>query len=415
MPKTDGICWNYVLNGLPDSDEAIRRDLFMWFKVMILGPVTQFVTFTHMGDCEKLSSLCIQNDYRLLLQELVNTTRNLSPNGNRFLSSSRILQASTFAAIEVEKRVCVETGKRIRRSIGVCLSNCANTVKELHDFYSSPSVGTSSALYATKWEKTDAETLQNQMTTSFPHPRVRAAQNCLEGDAFTAAMTSGHYFPANPQVSPIPFDIEGDGDDDEDDVVNCNKDYSQRQKFFTPGAITLCCSCAHPIIKGMKVLSRHEGPRAVLNTIISRCLIPPRYIIYDYSCGLYASAVHTLPWALKDTTIVCDRFHAVNHNCSPGYLPSCHTDLNSTNTVAHEQRNRAIQELGKTLRNCSQKLYIAMLGFQTIILNIRSQSKGTTIFENRPKLTSEYDMEWCYFHCLHLRCKCCTPLQSIQD
>ncbi len=158
---------------------------------------------------------------------------------------------------------------------------------------------------------------------------------------------------------------------------------------------------------GIHVLDRDEGPKVVLDIILSRFTKLPRFIVYDFACGLYSSAIHCLWWAIKDTTITTDNFHSNNHCCSPGFLPRAHTGLDSRNTVSHEQRNRGIKLLCKSLRNSSQRFYIGLVAYHTMVMNIRAKAKGSNEFERRGPLLSDYDIEWCYFSCLKLKCTCC--------
>lgn len=164
----------------------------------------------------------------------------------------------------------------------------ATTVEELHNLYSDSGLQASSAPYARNWRSSDIEALQMQMITKFPHPRTRNIRNCLDSDPYSEAVTSGYCFPGNPRIRPIPLNVEVG--ENEDGLADCNKDFNRRQQFFSLGAITICCSCSHPIIRVIKVLSKNEGPRAVLNAIISRFPL----LSYDFCCGLYATAVHSL-------------------------------------------------------------------------------------------------------------------------
>lgn len=133
----------------------------------------------------------------------------------------------------------------------------------------------------------------------------------------------------------------------------------------------------------------------------------PRHVIYDFGCGLYSSACHTLWWALEDTTVTSDSLHALNHKCSPSFYPTAHENLNMSNTVAHEQRNRAISEIEKSLRYTGQDFYIALLAYQVCVLNLKAKAKVAPRFERRPLGVSENDLEWAYFSCLELNCPCC--------
>ncbi len=140
------------------------------------------------------------------------------------------------------------------------------------------------------------------------------------------------------------------------------------------------------------MLHRNEGPRAIMDAVVSIFAAIPRYLVYEFCCGLFQTAIHCLWWALADVTVVCDNFHIKNHSCSPGYFPRAYPELKYTNTVAHEQINRGIQKLGLSLRNCNQSLYVSLLAYQTIVLNIRAQAKGTAEFRGRERQYSDCDL-----------------------
>ena len=187
----------------------------------------------------------------------------------------------------------------------------------------------------------------------------------------------------------------------------CSKNYIQKNLSFSPGALKFCCSCSSPKIMGFKVLEKNEGPRSVLDVILSRLPKLPRHIVYDFGCGLFTSAAHTLWWAMQDTTITSDAIHALNHNCSPSFVPTAHDSLNMSNTVAHEQRNNAISEIDKSLRYTSLEVYTSLLAYLVCIQNLKASSRSSQMFEARPVDVSENDLEWAYFHCLNLKCLCC--------
>ena len=171
----------------------------------------------------------------------------------------------------------------------------------------------------------------------------------------------------------------------------------------------LSCACFNSVSFGIKILFKNEGTKVVLDTIISRFVQMPRNIIYDFSCGLYGSAAHTLWGALKDTTIVTDNFHYRNHSkCSPSFHPRAHSALDSANTVAHEQNNRPISEIGRSLRKCGQKTYVELLCYLVTIENIRAKARSSSSFSERPLGCDDSDIQWCYFHCLKLTCSCCS-------
>lgn len=188
----------------------------------------------------------------------------------------------------------------------------------------------------------------------------------------------------------------------------CSKSYFQGTRSFTQGALKFLCSCSNPIIMGLKVFEKNEGPRAVLDIIISRFATLPRHVIYDFACGLYSAALNNLWWALEDTTVVSDNLHSQNHTCSPNFTPTAHDSLNMMNTVSHEQRNSAITQMQDSLRATSQESYIALLAYQACLLNLKAKTLSSPKYETRSEPhPNENHLEWAWFHCLGWSCPCC--------
>jgi len=183
-------------------------------------------------------------------------------------------------------------------------------------------------------------------------------------------LVTGLYFPGRLQCRATAFAAT-----EQPDTGTCAKNYQAARKSFTPGAFLICCACSHPRVLGFVVLDKREGPPALLNTIISRFAVLPEYIIYDFGCGAVRSTLTKLPWLLRDSTVTSDEFHVVNHVCSIALDPRSFLTLNKANTVAHEQRNRAIKLLSRVLRASGQTEYTRVLSYHTFIHNIRAHAR----------------------------------------
>eukprot|EP00170_Pyropia_yezoensis_P003166 contig_13305_g3173 len=158
----------------------------------------------------------------------------------------------------------------------------------------------------------------------------------------------------------------------------CAKNYQATRKSFTPGAFLNCCACAQPRVLGFIILDKREGPPALLSTTISRFAILPEYVVHEFGCGAVRSALTKLPWLLCDSTISSDELHVVNHVCSVSFDPRSFLTLNKANTVAHEQRNRAIKSLSRVLRACGQAEYTRLLAYHTFIQNVRAHARSAS-------------------------------------
>ena len=183
-------------------------------------------------------------------------------------------------------------------------------------------------------------------------------------------LVTGSWFPGRRQCRASAFSPT-----DKPDTGTCSKNYQAARKSFTPGAFLICCACAHPRVLGFVVLDKREGPPALLNAFITRFAKLPEYIVYDFGCGAVRTALTKLPWLLRSSTVTSDEFHVVNHVCSIALDPRSFLTLDKANTVAHEQRNRAIKLLSRVLRASGQTEYTRVLAYHTFIHNVRALAR----------------------------------------
>lgn len=234
--------------------------------------------------------------------------------------------------------------------------------------------------------------------------QTRKYQECWEGggqsqaelcDAFRKAhpTASGNHevtgtcAPSLPQCRPEPFLWE--------EVLStgmCSKHHAKAHKF-SPGAMTFCCGCKHPLILAFTVLDRKEAPQVLLNMLLTRFARLPRFLVYDFSCGAFRVALGKIGWLLMDCTIVSDRFHIFNHLCSDAFDPRSYTALDGVDSGAPEQRNAPIRRIQTTLQGMGVAPYTNLLAYQTGLLNHEAQTKWDLGVERLPEdvdLAGEY-------------------------
>lgn len=68
----------------------------------------------------------------------------------------------------------------------------------------------------------------------------------------------------------------------------------------------------------------------------------------------------------------------MNHLCKDALHPRSHTDLDGTNTVAHEQCNAPFNLMSRSLRACGQDQYVAILPLENMICNIMAHAPSTS-------------------------------------
>jgi len=182
----------------------------------------------------------------------------------------------------------------------------------------------------------------------------------------------------------------------------CSKNYQDARKSHSPGAFIICCACSHPKVLGFVVLDKREGPPALLDAVITRFAKLPRFIVYDFGCGAVRSALGKLPWLLAGSTVVSDAFHVINHVCSKFLAPALFSVLKHINTVAHEQRNRAIKALKRVLAASGQVEYTSILTYLMLVHNIRAAARDAST----APLPEAFDFSTIYFSRVSCACGC---------
>lgn len=207
---------------------------------------------------------------------------------------------------------------------------------------------------------------------------------------------TGMCAPSLPQCRPEPFLWE--------EVLStgmCSKHYAKAHKF-SPGVMTFCCGCKHPLILAFSVLDRKEAPQVLLNMLLTRFARLPRFLIYDFACGAFRVALGKIGWLLMDCTIVSDRFHIFNHLCSDAFDPRSYAEMDGVDSGAPEQRNAPIRRIQTTLQGMGVVPYTNLLAYQTAILNHEAQVRwqlGVTRLPEKVDLAGEYFTRY--------PCQCC--------
>jgi hypothetical protein len=95
---------------------------------------------------------------------------------------------------------------------------------------------------------------------------------------------------------------------------SCTKNYKAAAKFG-PGTILYWCA-EHRFCLGYEILESPESCQHIHNTLCARFKQLPEVIIYDNACNLLEQFLNRNPEIIRNTIIVSDKFHWVNHtNC----------------------------------------------------------------------------------------------------
>jgi len=239
--------------------------------------------------------------------------------------------------------------------------------------------------YQNKWESGTRS--QEEMCKDFQTAYPQAA---------TSHERTGTCAPSLPQCRPEPFLWQ--------EVLRtgmCSKHYAKAHKF-SPGVMTFCCGCKHPLILAFTVLDRKEAPQVLLSMLLTRFARLPHFLIYDFACGAFRVALGKLGWMLMDCTVVSDRFHIFNHLCSDAFDPRSYQKMDGADTGAPEQRNAPIRRIQTTLQGMGVEPYTNLLAYQTAVLNHEAQTKS--VF-GVSRLSENVDLAGEYFS--RFPCLCC--------
>lgn len=141
----------------------------------------------------------------------------------------------------------------------------------------------------------------------------------------------------------------------------------------------------------------------MLSCVLTHFDIPPRRVWYDNACNAFDSEIIRVPWLLRYTMLVVDRFHFNGHGCCNVFNGNMHPFLDEDRSVSAEVIN-AIIEKGTS--------HIAYLKGENVIPFMKilfSQINATAVVRDR---TGRTDLEDCdllhlfrqYFTCCCLVC-----------
>ena len=158
---------------------------------------------------------------------------------------------SLFAVLELQENASHEPDKVVQ-AFGKILHAMVDVLESFYNAYNTLSNDEASALlYRSRWEKTSPRLFRKYLMNN---PGIK-----IDYRGFNDIFHSGIFFANLPQVRPLPFNDKSDYRNKHRDYGSCSKHYDNVRPDFTPGAITFCCACTHPILFGFKVLERGEG------------------------------------------------------------------------------------------------------------------------------------------------------------
>ena len=138
----------------------------------------------------------------------------------------------------------------------------------------------------------------------------------------------------------------------------CSKYYSTYGQQRLTGGI-MCAWCTHSICYGFHCIPQGEGRNDVFSAMITRWIVPPKTVVYDFACALGPYCMTREPKFFADTLFVVDGFHAKDHTkCSPAAFLSTYSDANPRlariNSSAAECGNNGITRIRKSVSYMTQ-------------------------------------------------------------
>jgi len=379
----------HLLDAVGELDKDGRRELLSFVNAITIDSVVLPFRPHHAGTLRALAGLLDKKDAGAGIREVLGmaTSTAAVPVVEADNSKKPIVELlRDLRFMQLGVRACAslfKTMPMLPASLARCLRSVANAVEKfVLEWRNGPDA---TLKYQKNWEcgKRSQEEMCNDFKAAYPQ-------------AATSHERTGTCAPALPQCRPEPFLWE--------EVLStgmCSKHYAKAHKF-SPGAMTFCCGCKHPLILAFTVLDRKEAPQVLLNMLLTRFARLPHFLIYDFACGAFRVALGKLGWLLMDCTVVSDRFHIFNHLCSDVFDPRSYMKMDGADTGAPEQRNAPIRRIQTTLQGMGVEPYTNLLAYQTAVLNHEAQTKWVLGVDRLPE---DADLAGEYFS--RFPCLCC--------
>lgn len=87
-----------------------------------------------------------------------------------------------------------------------------------------------------------------------------------------------------------------------------------------------------------------------ISTVISFLRFPPRTVWYDNACNFYDSALLQIPFVLRRSLLVVDRFHCQGHTCNNQFSPYIYKSFRGQRYVAAAVMNAVMDRSVSFLR-----------------------------------------------------------------
>eukprot|EP00168_Porphyra_purpurea_P017940 TRINITY_DN644_c1_g1_i3.p1 TRINITY_DN644_c1_g1~~TRINITY_DN644_c1_g1_i3.p1 ORF type:complete len:309 (-),score=45.97 TRINITY_DN644_c1_g1_i3:196-1122(-) len=125
---------------------------------------------------------------------------------------------------------------------------------------------------------------------------------------------------------------------------------------LTPGVVSYLCPCGVLVV--LEVLETAESPAGIVAALAARFPRLPRTVYFDTACQASRNATRRMPWLVRvsRTAWALDRFHTVQHKCSPLFDANNYPDCSGLHkTSAADNRHSLNKPLKSHLTYLRQK------------------------------------------------------------
>ncbi|KAK7030574.1 hypothetical protein R3P38DRAFT_3511249, partial [Favolaschia claudopus] len=140
--------------------------------------------------------------------------------------------------------------------------------------------------------------------------------------------------------------------------AKCSKFYSQYGEKRLTGGI-MCVWCTHSICYGFHCIPRGEGRNDVFSALVTRWVVAPKRVVYDFVCALGPYCMTREPEFFAETQFLIDDFHAVGHTkCARAAFLKTYAAIDPRlchiNSSAGECGNSGLSRIRKSVSYMSQ-------------------------------------------------------------
>jgi len=193
----------------------------------------------------------------------------------------------------------------------------------------------------------------------------------------------------------------GLGDDD------CRHAFTTHS-VFTPGVVSYLCPCN--ILVRFEVLEMAESPAGIVAALAARCPRLPKTVYFDTACQSSRNATRRMPWLtrISKTAWELDRFHAVQHKCSPLFDANNYPERSGLHKTSAAENLHSLNKLLKShLTYLGQDRFVVqirLIGAINNLLFMYRRIVGKTDVRHRP-LPSFFHQHF-VLYCEREECRC---------